>query len=333
VTPTVSHLILSKDLPRNHPRYGREKMKKTVLALAVLSAASAQAAEIYSMDNTTINLTGEADVQFYQSQSKTADPEISLDTATISIAPSYEISENLVLGASVGVTDNSGNMETDDVFVSANVDQAHTITVGKQSTIYDAAGIGDDYRFGFTSYVDALDTSGDQVIKYKYDGGEVLYAGLAYSMHSNTTSTTEDNASYVLDGNIGARLGDYNYTLFAAETKADGLMEHNYTFEARYALGNITLAGTYGFTNTETTTIDNEQRIYGVSGTYDDGGRFGYAAGWAATDNDSATDVVNDVYANITYYIVDGVYAYAEVGLTDDDAQDTGYVLGMDVTF
>jgi predicted porin len=310
-------------------------MNKSLIALAVLSSSTAaQAVEIYAVDSTTINLSGEMDVQYYQSQTPSDDPEISLNTATIAVKPSYEVNEHLTIGTSLGVKSSDGNAILDDVAVVATIEDFHTLSIGQQSTIYDNAGIGDDYRFGFTSYIDLLDPSGDQVIKYKYDGGEVFYAGLAYSMHSNETSGDYYSSDYVADGRIGARLGDYNYTLYAAQSKTLGLMEHNYTLEARYGLGDITLAGTYGFTDTETsTTTNNNQKLYGLAATYDGGGLFSYAAGWAATDDDSESDVVNDFYFNITYYIGEGVYAYSEVGLTDDASQDTGYVIGMDVTF
>jgi predicted porin len=310
-------------------------MNKSLIALAVLSSSTAaQAVEIYAVDSTTINLSGEMDVQYYQSQSPTSDPEISTNTATITISPSYEVNEHLVLGTTLGMKNSGGNAALDDVAITATIEDYHTVSIGQQATIYDDAGIGDDYRFGFTSYIDLLDPSGDQVIKYKYDGGEVLFAGLAYSMHNNETGVDYYSSDYVIDGKIGARLGDYSYTLYTAQSKTLGLLEHNYTLEARYGLGDITLAGTFGYTDTETSsTTDNSQKLYGLAATYDDGGRLGYAAGWASTDDESETDIVNDFYFNITYFIVNGVYAYAEVGLTDDVAEDTGYVIGMDVTF
>lgn len=308
-------------------------MKKSLIALAVMiSSGAAHAVEIYSDPTTTLNFSGEAEVQYYKSQTKNVDPAINIATATLNFAVSYEVNGDLTLGTAL----DAANIDGNDVYISANFFQAHTLSVGHQSTIFDDAGIGSDYSFGFTSYVDNLNTSGDQVIKYKYDGGEVFYTGFAYLMHSNENETDDgyDSSDYAADGNIGARLGDFEYTLFVAQSEQLDLQENNYSLEARYVYGNMVFAGTYGYTDSEQDTGPNtEIDMFGLAATWDDGGRWSYAGGWANIDNSSNTDKINDVYINASYWMTDNVNAYAEIGFTDDDTQETGYVVGMDVSW
>lgn len=96
----------------------------------------------------------------------------------------------------------------------------------------------------------------------------------------------------------------------------------------------MVFAGTYGYTDSEQDTGPNtEIDMFGLAATWDDGGRWSYAGGWANIDNSSNTDKINDVYINASYWMTDNVNAYAEIGFTDDDTQETGYVVGMDVSW
>jgi len=311
-------------------------MKKSVVALSLMAASGAiNAAQIDALSDVELDLSGEAEIQLYKSQSKTEDLEVNLQTFTITLTPSYEVSERLKISVPMGLTENDGNIELDDYYVEFEVDQAHKLSIGSQPTIFDDAGIGDDYMFGFTAFVENLDSSGDQVIKYKYDGGEVLYGGIAYLSYSNTDDTENHSGSdYVVDGNLGARIEDWNVALFVAHSETFKLSEDNYEFDATYTMGDLAFGGTYGYTQSEQETgDDNKVKRFCLTASLSNQGRWSYAAGWAIVDNDSNEDKVNDFYINTTYDIIENVSAYAEVGLTDSDTEETGYVLGIDLTF
>lgn len=310
-------------------------MKKSMVALslAVLSGA-ANAAQIDVFSDVTIDLEGEAEIQLYNSQVKSEDLEVNLQTFTITLIPSYEVSERLRISVPMGLTKNDGDIELDDFYALFEVDQAHQLSIGSQSTIFDDAGIGQDYMFGFTSFIENLDSSGDQVVKYKYDGGEVFYAGLAYQSYSNTSETNHSSSDYVVDGKLCARIEDWNVALFMAYSETNKLITDNYELDVTYTIGDLAFGGTYGFTNREQTSgTDNQVKRFGLTTALTNQGRWSYGAGWAIVDNDSNADKVNDFYINTTYFIIDNIYAYVELGLTDDDDQETGYVLGMDFTF
>ncbi len=305
-------------------------MKKSLIALAVLSAAgSASAAEIYAMDGMTLDFSGEAEVQVIQSQTPNSDLAVDISTATLTADANYEIAEEMAAGGHYEIDGAGDTANISDLYVYFEMSPSLTMSVGRQSTSYDDAGIGDDYAFGFSSYVDNIVTSGDQVVKYAYDGGEVFYGDVAYLMNKNSVS-----GDYQIDGKLGARLGDFDYTLFLAQSETATLTADSYTLEARYALGNFIIAGTYGATSAEQSgAADHDLSIVGLAASFDDGGRWTYAAGWANVDDDAQTDKVNDVYVNASYWITDNVNAYAEVGFSDADDQDTGYAVGMDVSF
>ncbi|MDC0609980.1 porin [Vibrio sp.] len=323
-------------------------MKKTLLSLAVASiATSANAAEIYSMDGVTLDLSGEVDVQYYKAQDKSQHSQWTINEANFGFDLDYEMTESLLVGTHMDIDANNSDSDDDtsdevtrgDVYGKIVYDQVHTFTFGSQATILDEAGIGDDYEFGFTSFVDNADYEGDQVIKYKYDGGEMFYGGIAYLENRNTSSTTTYSDDYQVDGNLGARINDLDLTLFLARAQEQDRDISTYDFEARYTIGDWLFAGTYGLSTTEQTDgSDRDKYTYGATASWADGGRLEYAAGWAVTSTKNSLTAddngdVNDFYANVTYSLSTEVALYAEVGLTDEDEMETGYVVGLDATF
>ncbi|MCE0493294.1 porin [Vibrio salinus] len=324
-------------------------MKKTFISLAVAGiASSVNAAEIYSMDGVTLDLSGEVDVQYFKDQDKSVHSQWTINEANFGFDLTYEMTEDLLVGTHMDIDANDGDSDNDgkddvnrgDVYGKIVIDQVHTITFGSQSTILDEAGIGDDYEFGFTSFVENADYEGDQVIKYKYDGGEMFYGGIAYLENRNSTSTTTFSDDYQVDGNIGARINDLELTLFLARAQEQDRDISTYDIEARYTVGDWLFAGTYGTSQTEQTDgTDRDKYTYGVTASWADGGRFEYAAGWAITDTKNSIESsvkngdINDFYANVTYSLSTEVALYAEIGLTDEDDMETGYVVGLDATF
>lgn len=311
-------------------------MKRSLLSLAVATmfASSANAAEVYALDGVTVNVSGEVEINYFKSQSKTLDPELQVAEGNFGFDLDYEMTEDFAIG---GHVDFDANNDTDDVtrgdvYVSFLFSNMHTVTLGAQPTILDDAGIGEDFEFGFTSYVDNLNSEGDQVYKYKYDGGEVFYAGVAFSDHKNQDDFK--SGDYQLDGNIGARFEDIELTLYAINAELNGLDESAYIVEGRYTLGDLLFGATYATsTAKEDNAPDTDIDMFGLTASYWDGGRLTYAAGWANIDNSTNTDKINDFYINVAFDFSDQVLGYAEIGLTDEDDTDTGYVVGLSASF
>ncbi|RQW63889.1 porin [Vibrio viridaestus] len=328
-------------------------MKKKLIAIAVAIGASsgtAQAAEVYSMNGVTLNLYGEVEIQYIKIQDPDYQSEWNLDEANFGFDLQYEMTEDLTMGATLGIDANNtdfdgSSTDNDDVtrtdtYGKIVYKKSNTFTFGTQSTILDDAGIGRDYAFGFTSYYDRMNTSGDQVLKYKYDGGEIFYGGISYMQYRNTTASDHDTGDYQTDGSIGARIEDINLSAFVAESKTQGLDGLTYVLQSEYTYGDWNFAATYGNTKTEqgSGNADTNSRIYGATASYFDGGRLEYAAGYSNVDTTGSTTATNnketnDFYVNVTYTLIDEVAVYAELGVSDDKDETTGYVIGLDAAF
>lgn len=328
-------------------------MKKTLTLLAVAGVASSvNAAEIYSMDGVTLDLSGEVDMQYYKSQAESVHSQWTINEAKFGFDLSYELTEYLLFGTHMDIDANdSDNNDTDrsndgvtrgDVYGKVVIDQTHTISFGSQSTIFDESGIGDDYEFGFTAFVDDANYKGDQVIKYKYDGGEMFYGGISYLENRNSDSSTSTTApysdDYQVDGKLGARINDLDLRVFLLRGQFRDRDIETYDLEARYTIGDWLFAGTYGRSATQQTNgVDLDSSTYGVTASWFDGGRLEYAAGWAQVHTKNSIDDddghVNDFYANVTYSLSTEVVLYTEIGLTNEENMETGYVIGLEATF
>lgn len=312
-------------------------MNRTVVALLIIGAyPAANAAEVYSQDGIDISLSGELELRYIKTQSEQQNLELDVSEANLALDVLYEMTEDFSIGAHLDYDSNNDDdsVQRGDIYASLIFKQAHVLTFGVQPTIIDDAGIGEDYEFGFTSFVDDIAVSGEQVAKYKYDGGEMLYGGLAYSSYQNTTEVNRSDDDYVLDGKIGARIEDYELTLFAVNAERNDLKRHSVVGELRYFVADLALAGTYAATNEKQATgPDLNIDMVGLTASYWDGGRIEYAGGWANIDNSSNSQKINDYYANVTYIFTDYVKAFAEIGLTDEDNTDVGYTIGLNGTF
>ena len=129
-------------------------MKKSLIALAIVCfSKQSGAVEIYSLDNVTVDMNGDVEVQYYKSESKSDDPEINIDEAKVGFDVNYEVNEDLLLGARLSLDAKDDDDDSDDneirrgdAYGRIKINDRHTITFGDQSTVVDDAGIGNDYK-------------------------------------------------------------------------------------------------------------------------------------------------------------------------------------------
>jgi hypothetical protein len=309
-------------------------MKRSLVAIGLtLVGLNANAVELYSFDGATVELTGQAEVQYLEPQERNSRAKIDVIESSIGVTTSQEINENWIAGGTISVDGTGSTAKVGDLYVYFSTSDGSYFSIGKQKTTYDSAGIGSDYAFGFTGYTVNLATKSDQVIKYQYDGGEIFFAGASAVLYSNEDGTTHDSNDYQYDGRIGARFGDLSTVLYGATSQTLSNIENTLTFEARYNYGPIAYAISYGLSDAETNTNDLNNTFFGAAVTLDNGGRWTYGLGIANVDNESNTDSINDFYINASYYILDNVTAYVELGLTDEDSKGAGMAVGMNVNF
>lgn len=321
-------------------------MKKTILALAVASlfATTAQAATVYQADGLTVGVFGDAEVLYFNDVKKDSDKDgiIMIDDADFGFEMGYELPNGVTVGGVVEFSGEDGMAKLGDVYIGASWENAGTLSMGKQATIYDDAGIGEDFQFGFSSFYEQGQDSGYQVIKYKGDW-DTFYGGVAYlvSPEQNTTS-----AESWIDGNIGARMAGFDVTAFygtgdvattASTVKgAPTVTVSQYTLELRYAFTNVNLAATYAVSDTTNfAAVDEKGKSVGAAATWNiNGGPTTVAAGFANTKNAETSDEsVNDYYVNAAYKFTSNVTAYAEFGGSNADDTELGYAAGMQVSF
>ena len=276
-------------------------MKKTLIALAVLVAAgSVNAATVYDKDGVSFALSGDVDVNFKKDRAvDSADAAINLDDADFSFELGSAINEDAKAIGFFEFSGEGGEASTGDIYVGLNSASMGTVVWGSTATILDDAGIGSDYEFGLQGAIDAIDPSGDEVIKYKHSVGAVSF-GIATKMDDEGTDT---DAKYY-DGMIGYAAGDFAGRVFVSSHDSDALEGTAYILEADYTVEDVLLQATYGASSEDT----------------------------GAGDVDGSDDV-NTFFVNVDYAIAAKATVYAEVGTSDADDVDTGYAVGMVVKF
>ncbi|MCG2836199.1 porin [Photobacterium sp. WH77] len=321
-------------------------MKKTLIALSVLAAGSANASvNLLDQDGVIVDLSGSAEVQFIQkivADNVDSDPSIRLDDGDITLNTTIPVNTNLnvVAGLSFDLsnTDENGNTKdffNDELYAGFQGADFGTLTFGRQYLISDDAGIGKDYEMGLEQ-LDLGKTQGSEVVKYVYDNGQ-FYFGASHDVNAN------DNGG-ITDARLGARFAGldvrgYYYTsddVKNADLNPAGIGNEvdGYNIEAEYVFGAFAFAGSYG--NVEVTdgitNASGDVDLIEAAGSYTMG-KNTFALGYVRADSDGET--IDNVYGNVTHQLHSNVKLYAELGWADGDNTDydLGYVAGMEVLF
>lgn len=330
-------------------------MKKSLLALAVLTAAGSANAGInlYDANGVKVDLSGAVEVQLYDDFEKHGDSTIRLDDGDLALNATVAVSENLNVVSGTAFKYESRDLQNYELWAGFSGDFG-TLTFGRQLLVSDDSGIGKDYELG-AGQIDFAQTEGDRVAKYVYDNG-TFYTAVSHEM-DNKNSTT------ITDGRVGFRTGGLDVRVYGYDGKRiglKGLTEFNdkngnpiiipgeagedisgYNLEAEYAMGAINLAASFGqvkYQAADTNKTEKNIDLYEINGSYTIDKTtlaLGYVRGEDKVDHDN---VINNVYANVTQQLHSNVRAYVEVGYADDkNEKDTleefGYVAGLEVKF
>lgn len=314
-------------------------MKKTLLALSVLAAGSAQAGiNLYDANGVVVDLSGAAEVQYIQKiqdKDNNNDAGLRLDDGDLQINTTIAVTDQLNAVAGIGFAFEDREVTNDELWVGLGGDFG-TLTFGRQLYIIDDAGIGKDYELGFEQ-INFVKTEGDEAIKYVFDNGQ-FYFGISHDLDAQGNDFQGDDGS-VTDGRIGARFADFDvraYYYTASDLDVDGSLTDvdGYNLEAEYVMGQFAFAASYG--NVEykdvASGLKDDVDLIELAGSYTMG-KNTFALGYNRADYDSET--IDNVYANITHQLHSNVKVYGELGWADaDDADlDVGYLVGMEVVF
>lgn len=323
-------------------------MKKTLLALTVLAAGSAQAGvNLYDSEGVLVDVAGAAEVQYFQGYSANSDAAFRLDDGDLAFSTTVPVSSNLNAIATVAFffedkKNDEGSVKNDELFVGFQGDFG-TLTFGRQYLIADDSGIGKDIELGGDG-LDFVKAQGEQAAKYVFDNGQ-FYAGVSALLTETNPAGNADEAQ-VIDGRLGARFGDLDarvYLYSGSDIKADDIFGTSFTggvidvegfnLEGEYIMGSYAFAASFGQVEYENVAnsankLDVDTAALAGSYTMD---KTTFAVGYTYLDFES--DDVSAIYANVTQQLHSNVKVYGEIGSSDADDSEFGYVAGMEVSF
>lgn len=327
-------------------------MKKTLVALAILTAAGSANAGInlYDAEGVKVDMSGAAEVQYRQEFTPNSDAKIRLDDGDLAINTTVAISDkmNAVAGLAFEMEGDNQNVTNDELWVGVGGDFG-TLTFGRQYLIADDAGIAKDYELGGEA-ISLSQAAGNQTVKYVFDQGQ-FYAGVSALIGEDGKGSTSDETS-IIDGRLGARFSnldvrvylysgkdvtgdnvEYFDNSFAATDKFD---VDGYQLEAEYVMDAFAFAASFGQVDYDlvgSTAAEAEVTVAALAGSYTMD-MTTFALGYNYADLDDAADGdVNTFYANVTQQLHSNVKVYGEIGTTDVDNSEFGYVAGMEVKF
>ncbi|OOE70942.1 porin [Salinivibrio kushneri] len=331
-------------------------MKKTILAMAVpalLAAGSASASiNLYDAEGVKVDVSGAAEVQYIQEIGNNQDGKWRLDDGDIQFDTEVAVSDSLSAIAAVDFefenadadTDTNGNVENNLLYVGFKGDWGQ-FTAGRQLLLMDDAGITKDYELAKNAF-GADYTHAQQVGKYVYDNG-TFYGAATFTDKSD--GYDDDSAEAIANGygagedvrvyeaRLGYRFADVDARVYYQ--KADNVSRVSddekdaYNFEIEYAgIENVGLAASIGRTSADIGGNDVDTDYTSIAADYTMG-KTTYGIGYDNKDEEGNTSDVNGYYANITYALHSNAKVYAEVGDSDGENEDFGYVAGMEVKF
>jgi len=330
-------------------------MKKTLLALAVLAAGSAQAGvNLYDQEGVVVDVAGAAEVQYIQEYKANSDSKFRLDDGDLAFNTTVPVSDNLNAVASLAFNFEDkgaaeGSVKNDELWVGFSSNDFGTITFGRQYLIADDSGIGKDVELGGDG-IDFVQAQGDQTVKYVFDNGQ-FYAGVSALLMETGKATDETS---IIDGRLGARFGDLDARvyLYSGEDVSSDKFDlftgkvvdiDGYNLEGEYVMGAFAFAASFGQVEYEDSTAANTGKVEAdtaaLAGSYTMD-KTTFALGYTYWDADvkptagtSSNVDANTFYANVTQQMHANVKVYGEIGTTDVDNSEFGYLAGMEVSF
>ena len=326
-------------------------MKKTLVALSVLAAASAQAGiELYNQDDVSVTLKGDIEV-VYSNTTTDSSMKQKIEDADFGFDVRYTVNDAWAVGAywefNGSKKTNSEITRNGDTYVAAYHDTYGSIKFGRLCTAVDDLGIGSDEAFGISKFLDnATDECSDEAVRYDFDNGD-FYATLGYVQNkientflSNTKDTVADgNGDTYYDGRAGFRgLDNFDISVFASqysvETETVTAKDHSgFGTELVFSgIENVNLAIAYYAVSSDLDKDDNSVVAFAADYTM---GKWGFAAGYSIGDHDDKAQEKDLWFVNTTYGVAPNTKLYAEVGgLDQKDVDDNlGLAIGVEASF
>ncbi|MEZ8774968.1 porin [Vibrio sp. 10N.222.49.A3] len=330
-------------------------MKKTLLALAVMTAAgSANAAiEIYNQDGVSVNLKGDIEVVYSNEYKKGSSMEQKIEDADFGFDIKYMVNDEWKVGAywEFNGSDNANAEKTrnGDTYVAAYHNTLGSIKFGRLCTAVDDLGIGKDEAYGISKLLDnETKECADEAVRYDFDNG-ALYATLGFvqdKIDGSKNAETKGSDVEYFDARMGYRFTDFDVSAFVANLKQDDSTKYDhqgYGAELVFSgIENVYLSTAYYGVSSDKANDDNSTIAFAAGYTM---GLWGFNTGYSIGDHDDKVKEEDRWFVNSTYAIAPNTKVYAEVGGIDYDSKrlndkgekyyktDTGLAIGVEASF
>lgn len=312
-------------------------MKKTLVALSVLAAASsAQAAEIYNVDGSSLELTGRAFaiVETKKTEATGTDTDVHAYDSRLGFNVRHQVTDGV---AAVGkfefqlTEDKDHGLKNRDVYAGLDFTDTVTVTFGRQTTSFDDLSFrgGFDEYYGFSQ--DLEDRGRENgIIKVTTANLNGLVASASYQFDEAGVTGATFAGSYDADFGLGLSAGYFDYKKSGVEDHAAG-----FNLGASYTFGDAKVGVDYA---SEELFDKSEADAYRLGGEYNiDAYRLyaGYGAvenkpvGGAKTDSDGFYAGVAYAFGSKTTLFIEGASYDKEGSASDEDM----LALGMNVNF
>lgn len=301
-------------------------MKKTLLALSVLAAAStAQAGiEIYNNEGVTVNLKGDIEVT-YQNSTSSSSMSQQIEDADFGFDVRYAMNDQLSIGAywefNGSESNNAEWTKNGDNYVALYTADFGSVKLGRLCTAIDDIGIGNDYQFGINSFFDAETFEcQDEALRYDYDNG-MFYATVGYVQ--NKLDVLADNAANqgtdadYIDAYFGARVAGFDGKVIVADYDSDDaaapVSSSLLGLELAYGgVENLNLSVGYYMADLDNAGANNDNDTWAVAADYTLG-KVVFGAGYSLSEYDASDEEQSNLFVNTAYKVLPAVKVYAEL--------------------
>lgn len=304
-------------------------MKKMILAGAISAAlpvSTLSAATIYEKDDLKLHLKGDLQVQLFQEPGTDEDLDVDYDDLELKFGAKYDLGNGVAAFGELDIDwKNQGDGEDDDVVDDAYVGMtfgAVSISLGRQ--IWGTDDFDSEKAIELDGGSAFPETDGNDTVKLSYDGG-MFVAILAVDIED---SDGDDAATDLfVSANLDLVQLGLAYQTYEEDPSADG-SESIDTFGVT--------AGAYAgpvefgadFSSNDEVDIINFSAAYPFADTLK-----GAAGITQVSPDDDDQDEVLHWYANLTKKMHKNVSVFGEIGNSDIDDSDMGFLAGMRVKF
>lgn len=330
-------------------------MKKLVIGVVLAAfltvAGPAQAVTVLEKDNFTYKIKGDWQIQFRKEIGDDEDFDVEYDDLEIKNYAAYKINDNLTVFGELDFGFKNAADKSDDED-GAHLEEAYLgvkvrnfkFMVGETDSAGDEFGIQGTKETVLAD--DCFDefgrTDGDDLIKIEAEFADMITVVAAYEIGADSEKSHENGEFF--DIFAGVNIQGFSAGVAFQNLQPDGYDDdcNIWGVQAGYDAG----FASFGVDYSETDIDDTLLAAGAVEGLNDDVGilnisvavpvdTFTFGAGYVLLTPDDDDDDINGWYLNVIYKFPSAkkVSLFAEIGDTDKEGDDIGYLAGMRIKF